>query len=156
MQTHDDIRIVDFEPGHQASFKHLNEAWITRWFAMEEADHHALDHPDEQILAKGGHILIALSKDEPVGTCALLSQDAASFELAKMSVAEHLRGRGVGLLLGRAAIDRARQLGARRLCLESSTRLEPAINLYRKLGFREIQGAPSHFARCNIQMELIL
>ncbi len=156
MSTPGDMRIVEYEPVHQASFKRLNEEWITRWFTLEKADHQALDHPEEYILTPGGQILMALLDAEAVGTCALLRRDNDSFELAKMSVAEHARGRGLGLLLGRAAIDRARQLGARRLFLESNTRLEPAINLYRKLGFREIKEAASPYARCNIQMELIL
>ncbi|RYY25293.1 MAG: MarR family transcriptional regulator, partial [Chitinophagaceae bacterium] len=49
-----------------------------------------------------------------------------------------------------------RELGARKVYLESNTKLEPAINLYYKLGFKKIAGAPSPYERCNIQMELEL
>ncbi len=154
--TGSEVRIVDYEPRFQQSFRQLNEEWISRWFRMEEADYLSLDRPQEYILDKGGHILIALLGPEPVGTCALIRIDGETYELAKMSVSPRIRGRGIGLLLGQAAIQKARSQGGRRLVLESNTILEPAISLYRKLGFQEIQGAASAYARCNIQMELIL
>ena len=151
------IEIVAFEPQHQPAFRHLNEEWISRWFRMEAADYDVLEHPQDYILDKGGHILMALDAGEPVGTCALLRVDADTFELAKMSVAERIRGQRVGQQLGEAAIDKAKRLGARRLVLESNTVLELAIRLYRKLGFRELCGAKgSAYQRCNIQMELVI
>jgi len=150
-----EIRIVEYRPEYQPSFKRLNEEWITRWFEMEEADYKSLDRPQEYILDTGGHILIALCEDEPVGTCALIRMNADTYELAKMSVSSQVRGKGIGFLLGQATIQKARSLGARRLYLESNTILEPAVRLYRKLGFQEIQGATSPYERCDIQMELI-
>lgn len=152
----EEIRIVEYEPKYQPSFKRLNEDWITRWFKMEEADYKSLDRPQEYILDRGGHILIALCDGEPVGTCALIRADEETYELAKMSVSAEVRGKGIGFLLGQASIDKAMSLGATRLYLGSNTILEPAISLYRKLGFQEIKGATSPYERCNIQMELIL
>jgi len=150
------IQIVDFIPAYQAAFRQLNEEWITTWFRMEEGDYKALDHPREYILDKGGHIFMALYKGEPVGTCSLIRMDDGSFELAKMGVSPQTQGLGIGYLLGRACIEKARALGARRVYLESNTRLKPAINLYHKLGFRKVAGPPSPYERCDIQMELIL
>ena len=150
------IRIVDYEPRHHADFRRLNEAWITQYFAIEEADRKALDSPQACILDGGGHILVALADDTVVGVCALMKIDRRSYELAKMAVAQEARGQGIGWLLGRAALDRARQSGATRVYLESNTRLKPAISLYQKLGFRKIVGPPSPYARSNIQMEVLL
>lgn len=150
------VQVVQYTPEHQSAFKRLNEEWITRWFTMEDADYRSLDHPQEYILDRGGRILIALDDGEVIGTCALLKMDGDTFELAKMAVSAQARGQGVGWLLGQAAIDQATGLGAKRLYLESNTKLEPAIRLYRNLGFKEVQGARSPYARCNIQMELII
>jgi DNA-binding MarR family transcriptional regulator len=150
------IQIVDFIPAYQAAFRQLNEEWITTWFRMEEGDYKALDHPREYILDKGGHIFMALYKGEPVGTCSLIRMDDGSFELAKMGVSPKTQGLGIGYLLGRACIEKARALGARRVYLESNTRLKPAISLYHKLGFRKVAGPPSPYERCDIQMELVL
>jgi ribosomal protein S18 acetylase RimI-like enzyme len=150
------IRIVDYEPSHRADFRRLNEGWITQYFAIEDADRKALESPQTYILQRGGHIRVALADDSVVGVCALIKMDEQSFELAKMAVAQEARGQGIGWLLGRAALDRARAAGARRVYLESNTRLKPALALYRKLGFRKVIGPASPYARSNIQMELRL
>lgn len=47
------------------------------------------------------------------------------------------RGRGVGSALVQAAIDRARDRGLHKLCLEVFARNTAAIGLYRKFGFVE-------------------
>ena len=73
-----------------------------------------------------------------------------------MAVEERVRGRGIGWRLGRALLDRAREIGATRVYLESNTILEPAINLYLKLGFRSIKGGVSCYDGCNFPMEVWL
>lgn len=150
------VQIVDYTPSMQPAFRSLNEEWITKYFRMEESDYKALDHPQEHILDKGGHIFMALYKGETVGACAIIPMDDGGFELAKMAVSPRAQGLGIGFLIGQACIDKARALGARRVYLESNTALKPAINLYHKLGFRKVAGPPSPYERCNIQMELVL
>lgn len=151
-----EVQIVDYEPAFAKAFHDLNEEWITTWFKMEEEDRHALDHPKEHILDGGGHIFIALYKGQAVGTCAIIKMKDGGFELAKMAVSPKAKGKGIGWLLGRACIEKARELGGTRVYLESNTRLKPAINLYHKLGFRKIAGPLSPYERCDIQMELAL
>ena len=150
------VEIVDYGPAYQEAFRRLNEEWIRKYFRMEESDYKALDNPREYIIDKGGHIYIGLYKGEPVAACALIRMDDGDFELAKMAVSPKAQGLGIGYLIGKACIEKARELGARRVYLESNTTLKAAINLYHKLGFRKAAGAPSPYERCNIQMELIL
>lgn len=99
---------------------------------------------------------MARNNGEIVGTCALIKLNDDTYELAKMAVSEAARGKGVGWLLGQAAIHKAREFKAKTIFLESNTILEPAIKLYQKLGFQKIVGQPSPYERCNIQMELKL
>jgi len=150
------VRIVDYKPEYAEAFRRLNEEWISKYFKMEEADYKALDHPDDYILKKQGHILVALYKDEPVGVCALLKMNDPEYdyELAKMAVSPKVQGKNIGWLLGQAAIQKARALDARKLYLESNTILKPAIGLYHKLGFQKVAGRPTPYERCNIQMAL--
>jgi GNAT superfamily N-acetyltransferase len=150
------VEVVPYEPKYHDAFRRLNEAWISRYFRIEEPDTRALEAPKENILDKGGHILVAVRDGEPIGVCALLRVDDSTFELAKMAVAEHARGLGAGYKLGEAAKATARAAGASRLILESNTVLTPAITLYRKLGFTEFTGVPSEYDRCNIHMEVAL
>lgn len=152
------VQIVPYQPKYQKVFKSLNEAWISQYFEMEESDHKALDHPQKNILNKGGKILVALYNGEPLGVCALIKMDGPEydFELAKMAVSPKAQGKNIGWLLGREIIKAARKLGAKKIFLESNTKLKPAINLYYKLGFQKIAGHPTPYKRCNIQMELDL
>lgn len=150
------IQIIDYSPEFHNDFKRLNYEWIEKYFEIEDADRYSLNNPDEKILNLGGHIYMALSNAEVVGTCALIKVDDDTYELAKMAVAETCRGNGIGWLLGKAAIEKARELGAKTVFLESNTVLKPAISLYQKLGFQKTVRQPSPYARCNIQMELAI
>lgn len=151
------VKVIPYEPKYHEIFRGLNQEWITTNFEMEEADHKALDNPEEYILKNGGYIFVALYKEIPVGVCALLKMsDDYDFELAKMAVNSQLRGHNIGYLLGESALKKARDLGASKIYLESNTLLVPAIKLYSKLGFRKIAGHDSPYKRSNIQMELIL
>ena len=152
------VKIVDFKPSYQNAFRSLNEEWISKYFEMEEADFKVLDHPQEYILDKGGYIAIALLDNEPVGTCALMKMHNGQFdyELAKMGVSPKAQGMGVGYQLAENVIQKAKELGATNIFLESNTILKPAIQLYKKLGFKEIDHIKTPYKRCNIQMELKL
>lgn len=150
------MEIVAYKPEHQGAFRALNLAWITAHWEPEPADFKMLDHPQENIIEPGGYIAVAVEGEVVLGTCALIKLDDQTCELAKMAVAEAVKGNGIGWLLGLAVIERARVLGASRVYLESNTLLTPAMNLYRKLGFKPIAGQPSPYQRCNIQMELQL
>ncbi|SUJ25810.1 Predicted acetyltransferase [Sphingobacterium spiritivorum] len=152
------VQIVRYEPKYQSVFKSLNEEWISRYFEMEETDYKALDNPQEYILDKGGAIFVALYNGEPLGVCALIRMNDAEYdyEMAKMAVSPAAQGKNIGLLLGQEIVKEARSLGAASIYLESNTILEPAINLYYKLGFEKIIGHATPYKRCNIQMALVL
>lgn len=153
-----EVRIVSYEPCHRLIFRSLNEQWITQHWELEEHDRECIDHPQESIIDRGGHIFVALYRGEPVGVCALCKTDDLryDYELAKLAVSPEARGKGIGFLLCRAAVDKARVLGASRIFLESNTLLKPAIRTYKKLGFRELAEYYPAYARGDIQMELIL
>lgn len=151
-----EVQLVPYTPDYQGAFKSLNEAWIRQYFVMETTDYKALDNPDDYIIRSGGYIVMAIMNDIVVGTCALIKMADGGYELAKMAVSESAQGFGIGYLIGHHMIDKARELGANRLYLESNTRLVPAINLYRKLGFIEVSLDSSGYDRVDIQMELAL
>jgi DNA-binding MarR family transcriptional regulator/GNAT superfamily N-acetyltransferase len=153
-----DVKIVEYKSEYQEAFRALNVEWISKYFEMEEADYKALDNPEEYILKKGGKILVALYENEPVGVCALIKMNNSEydFEMAKMAVSPKAQGKSIGWLLGKAIAEKAKELGAKKIYLESNTILKPAINLYYKLGFEKVFGLETPYKRCNIQMELVL
>jgi putative acetyltransferase len=152
------LALRTFRPGDEKPFKDLNEAWISRDFALEPGDREVLNDPRGKILAGGGEICLAELDGEVVGCCALVAIGPGEFELAKMTVSATARGRGIGRHLLQFAIDHARAMGVKRLYLESNTKAAAAIHLYEELGFRHIP-MPAHkskYARADTFMEMFL
>src|SRR5271168_3274352 len=102
------ITLRTFRPGDEKPFKELNEAWISRDFAIETGDREVLNNPQGKILSHGGEICLAELDGAVVGCCALVAMGPGEFELAKMTVFEAARGKGIGRMLLRFAIGQAR------------------------------------------------
>ena len=154
------IEIRRLRPGDDATpFRTLNEEWITSYFVLEDKDKETLGDPENKILRRGGHILLAYSGSDPVGCVALVSAGEGAYEVSKMAVSSLLRGRGIGRRLLEHAISLARTLGATSLFLASSTKLPPAIHLYESVGFKHVPPEslpPSAYARSDVFMRLVL
>ncbi|WP_374000822.1 GNAT family N-acetyltransferase [Bdellovibrio bacteriovorus] len=151
------VKVVPYQDKYKDAFYKLNEEWITKYFKMEKPDRDALDNPKGYILDKGGFIFVATLNDDAVGVCALIKrEDLGCYELAKMAVSPKAQGKNIGYLLGKAVIEKAIELKASRVFLESNTTLKPAIRLYEKLGFKKVAGYATPYERANIQMELEL
>lgn len=151
------IVVREFMPGDEAAFRDINLEWIERYFVVEPKDRDVLGDPRKYILDPGGAVLLALDGEAPVGAVALIVLGDGSVELAKMGVRPSAQGKGVGRMLVAAALARARQMGMRRVYIETNARLETAIRLYRDAGFVPLeQRMPSPYARADVQLELIL
>lgn len=150
------MRIIAFEPRHAQAWRTLNEAWISKHFAIEAKDRAVLDDPQGKILDQGGRIFMAERDGEVIGCVAMIAMADGGYEVAKMTVSETARGAGLGRLLMQACIDRAQADGAPRLYLETNSSLAPALGLYRAMGFVDLDPAmrpPSDYARCDVWME---
>jgi len=154
------IEIRPLAPGYDTTaFRTLNEEWITRYFTLEAKDREILNDPVHSILLKGGHIFMAYAGAEAVGCVALIPMRDGVYEISKMAVSPHLRGRGIGRRLLQHAIAQARSIGARSLFLGSNTRLKDAVHLYESVGFRHVKPEtlpPMPYSRADVFMELSL
>lgn len=153
-----EIQIVPYDACFQPVFCELNKEWITTYFEMEEEDRKMMEHPQEYIIDKGGFIFVGCYRDEPIGVCALykMNDPKYDYELAKLAVSPKAQGKGIGVMLCEAAIEKAREIGAKRLFLESNTQLKPAIHIYKKVGFKELPHRLSDYKRADIWMEMEL
>jgi putative acetyltransferase len=154
------LRIAELEDtaGAQA-FRTLNEEWIRRHFTLEPRDVESLSDPRGAVLARGGRVYLAWIGEEAVGCVALVPLGEGVWELSKMAVAPHQRGRGIGRKLLQYAIAEARRLGAASLFLGSNTKLADAVHLYESVGFQHVERErlpPLPYARANVFMELRL
>ncbi len=139
------------------AFHDINAEWIASMFALEPTDREVLENPYERIIAPGGDILFVEAEGLGiVGTCALQKTGPGQFELTKMGVLEAARGRKAGEFLLQATIERAKQLGADKLYLLTSSKCASAIHLYEKLGFTRDNEVMREFGpryqRCNVAM----
>ena len=109
------------------------------------ATHFRLD-PDE-VAPGAGCFLVVRRGGVPIGCGAVRAlRDNASLrelgvgvgELKRMYVAPEARGQGIGHALVLRLEQEARALGLTRLVLETGTRQEAALALYRRLGFTDI------------------
>jgi GNAT superfamily N-acetyltransferase len=149
------VSVFEYSPEYQPWFEKLNRDWIEKYFWMEPVDFQVLQNPTEHIISHGGTILMATCDKEIAGTVALKFVDNGVYEFTKMAVDEKFQGKKIGQALADAAIEKARELGGKRIILYSNTKLVPAISLYRKIGFTEVP-LDGPYKRSDIKMELIL
>jgi len=148
----DEIKIITYIPKYKKQFKELNYEWLNKYFEIEPMDEEILSNP-EKIIDEGGQIFLAVINGEAVGTAALIKMNESTFELAKMSVTEKHQGKSIGKKLCQAAIDYAKGKKFKNIFLESNSKLTPALNLYKKLGFRFLpKKVSSHYKRCDVKM----
>lgn len=138
------------------AFRELNEAWIEKYFGLEDADNEVLGDPVGCIIQPGGQIIVATLGERVVGCCALKPMEPGVFEVAKMAVAEDLWGHGIGRKVLARTIAEGKTMGATKLYLETNNRLGNAIHLYQSLGFKHLAPKHSPYARANVFMELPL
>lgn len=149
------IAIIPFRDDLAAAFARLNQEWIERFFRMEASDLKTLNDPHGSVLAGGGQIFFALDGDTAIGAVAAVHVSPGVYELAKMAVSPSHQGRGIGEMLGHAAIDYALGKGAEVMFLDTNSALGPAIRLYERLGFAHVQRPqPSVYERSDVYMEL--
>ena len=150
------IELRAYQPEDAKAFRELNEAWIKKYFELEESDREVLGDPDGHVIQPGGHIFLAFFDGRAIGCCALIPMEPGVFEVAKMAVDERYRGHGVGRKVLTYTVEQARKLGASVLYLETNRKLANAIHLYESLGFQHLPPKESPYARANVFMELRL
>lgn len=102
-----------------------------------------LDHLSDFYLGDKArrYYFIAVEDDEVVGGVGLAEfeyfEDCA--ELQKLYLTDCVKGRGIGYQLIRMVEEKARELGYRKMYLETHTNLEAAIHIYKKCGYNEIE-----------------
>ncbi|MFC9434680.1 GNAT family N-acetyltransferase [Nocardia sp. NPDC057030] len=134
-----------------------------RWYQLHEGratDPAELEHgvaatTGAEFTPPRGVLLVARYAGEPAGTAGVHLIDDTTAELNRMFVLPAMRGRGGAQLLGAAAEQHARALGAARIVLDTRRDLVEARALYARLGYAE---SPPHnermYAECWYQKKL--
>ena len=151
-----DTSIIPFEEKYSNDFYNLNVEWLEKYFYVEPYDKKVLSNPKDFIIDKGGVIFFVKYNNEIVGTVALINQ-GSFFELSKMAVSPKHHGLKIGQQLMDYCINFAREQKWNSITLYSHRKLVPAITLYKKVGFVEVElEKESHYERSDIKMRLDL
>ena len=147
------IAIVGFNKKYSEKFFILNKAWIEESWRLEDSDKKDLLNPDK-IVENGGQVFFALENKIVIGTVAMIKSSDYRFELAKMTVQEDFRVKGIANMLMNECLKFAKQNNAREIFLISNDSLIIARNLYDKYGFNEVRLDSQKYDRGNVKMSL--
>ena len=149
------IFIKKYETKFDNDFFVLNKAWIEESWILEESDKKDLLNPDK-IIHNGGQVFFALENQKVIGTVAMINSSDDIFELAKMTVQEDFRGKGIANMLMDECLKFAKENKANEIFLISNDSLTIARNLYDKYGFKEVDLDSQKYDRGNVKMRLTL
>jgi carbonic anhydrase len=90
--------------------------------------------------APAGRLFYAEVDGQPAGCVGLRPLSAGICEMKRLYVEPRLRGQGIGRVLVLAAIRAAKDIGYRRMMLDTLPAMRIAVKLYRDMGFREAPG----------------
>lgn len=147
------MEIVENKKELLQDFIRLNEEWISTHFELEEVDFALAENP-YSVIDNGGFIFSLLIHGSVVGVCALFNTGNGIYELARMAVSPQFQGQGFGNTLIEICFKKLKEIGARKVCLVSNTKLTSAIALYEKHNFKTMfEGVHPVYSRANIGME---
>lgn len=149
------MNIIAYDEKYKSDFIRLNTAWIEKYFGKVEQTDYEEFHSIDNIIRRGGMIFFVLEDGKAISTIMANPLENATWELCKLATDERYEGRGAGGALFEAAMQYAKEHGAKRLFILSNDCLKPALHLYRKHNFRQLSLDDYTYERGNIAFEYL-
>lgn len=147
------MKVITFEEKYRQAFIDFNTEWIVSNFGfLEEHDKETFEKIDEEIKA-GAMIFFAVEDDVALATCMAMPMQGATWELCKLGSNKNVPHKGAGSAVFEAAMNWALGHGAERLFILSNSKLKPALHIYEKYGFQEIELEDYEYVRGDIAFE---
>ena len=126
-------QFVEWQYVRHAEDRHIIDSYFDPvGFAAE------LDGLPGEFASPKGELLVAEDEGTIVGCVALRPLSDDTCEMKRMFVSADCHGKGVGMLLGRAIVQAAKDIGYRTMFLDTGPKQIEAQALYHKLGFRDV------------------
>ena len=147
------MEISPYNSTFSQAFYDLNVQWLQTYFYVEPYDREVLSKPFDHIIKPGGEIFFIKQNNITIGTVALMKRGDGIYELTKMAIKPSKQGKNMGQQLLKYCIDFAKKNNFKQLYLYSNTKLENAIHIYKKYGFKEVTIPKDNpYKRSNIKM----
>jgi len=131
-------------------------AWLGLNLCFQNFDKELAELPGEYA-PPSGRLFLANKNDQTAGCVALRKIGDGIGEMKRLYVRPEFRGQGLGRSLTEAVIEVAREIGYRRLRLDTLTgKMDQAIAMYRSLGFKSIEPYYNNPVEGAAFMELLL
>jgi GNAT superfamily N-acetyltransferase len=132
------LEIVSCTPELRGQFAQIWVPWLRGMTGREPEpeDLLAVADPESFYVHGGGAVLFALKDGGPIGVVAIKHLGGGAYEFCKLVVLEEARGLGAGRALVAACISFVRRAGGQLLMLQSFRRLEVALAMYERMGFK--------------------
>jgi ribosomal protein S18 acetylase RimI-like enzyme len=118
---------------------HEYVTWLGVNLCFQNYDKEVAELPGEYV-PPTGRLYLAIENDQTAGCIALRKLDDGICEMKRLYVRPQFRGRRLGQTLIDRIIEDARQIGYRRMRLDTLPgKMDTAIAMYRALGFKDIE-----------------
>ena len=151
-----ELKIFPYKSKYHTDFVNISLEWLKKYGLYEDSDKPILESPKAIIIKNGGHILLAEYNNKIVGTVTLKKINEFTFELLKLGVIDAYQGIGIGTELMLYCIELSKNIGAKKIILETNSKLESAVALYKKFNFKEIPISDMTYDMADFKMELSL
>lgn len=149
------MEVMRYQEKYKKDFISLNIHWIKKYFVLEKADLAILEHIDEE-LEKGAMVYFAVNNKKVIATCMAMPEGNDVWEICKFAADDNYSGHGAGSAVFKACMDYAIAHGAKKLTLISNHILKPALHIYEKFGFQQVEVDRTEYERCDVQCEYIV
>ena len=150
------MKVIEYTEKYKQAFIDFNTEWIIEYFGfLEEEDIHTFETVDDR-LANGAMIYVAVEDPVPLAVCMAAPLENTVWEICKLGSNKAVPHKGAGSAVVRAAMDWAISHGAEKLFLITNRKLEAAIHIYKKLGFKEVKLDDYGYMRGDIAFEYIV
>jgi len=114
-------------------------SWLEISLCFQNFDKELAGLPGDYALPRG-RLLLAIEDEQLAGCVALRPLSDRACEMKRLYVRRAFRGRGFGQKLVATVLDAAREIGYERMLLDTFPgKMDQALAMYRRLGFKEIK-----------------
>lgn len=151
------IQLRQYQPSDQNAIWQLHIDGLNQTGSFVDNRKYDQDvlHIKETYLDNGGEFFVASLNNKVVGMGGLLKADNQTAEVKRMRVNINYQRQGIGSFILENLIQKAKELGYKKLVLDTTVNMNAAKRLYEKHGFREFKrGRAGHLESIFYELEL--